>query len=502
MVFIKTPRALLVLLALTLCFGAHVSGQAGGQPTSARGTALGEPWGSNAALLFLRQYGLENFSPHYISALQTLVQAQQLYNTQDFVGAKGALDALWAQYPVGDASWAALPSQPFGINLGTPPCYYGLRMLTDMATWQVDNPGHPSPPRTVRLTVVLVGQTNGIEPQDQTDLFQGTGVPVVHGLDPRLLANDHRVLRESLWLFREYVVAMTQGQLDLEVQILSLPALDLPVYASGSPGGFTYAGLVDAAQVFPFVPDADLTATDWWWVVYPSHVPEQHPDFETAEFVTGGMGVGPSFSPMFIVDDRWLVRKPPHIGKGEYSRVERKTYLPQWLQHEFFHHLFRTYPEFGLEATSHQWFNPGSWPPDFVGLFEPDYFHEALVKRLQSATPPLHVALRYATAGAPWDQISVADLLGTYRREPVQNPWHIGDIRFAGPQLEWRNTAPVSWDLEEDLLNGRLLTGPDSPYFGSYFGTKFDVVLARDALGDLTSEVRGFTFVGELYELQ
>jgi len=495
------PRALLAALSFVLCMAASVSAQTS-TPTLGRGKAVPRPWNSNTAILFLSQYGLDNFSPHYIAALQTLVQAQQLYREQDYVGAKLALDALWAQHPVADPSWAALPTQPFGINLGSPPCYYGLRMLTDMATWRVANPTLPPPPRTVRLTVIVVGQSNGIEPQNLTDLHQGTGIPVVHSLDARVPEDNYRVVRQSLWLFREYIVAATQGQLDVELKILPLPAVDLPVYASGAPGAVSYASLVDATQVFPLVPAADLAATDWWWVVYPSHVPEQHPDFEDAEFITGGMGAGPSSSPLFIIDDRWLVRKPPHLGQGQYSPVERKTYLPQWLQHEFFHHLFRTYPEFGLEATPHQWFDLSTWPPDFIGLYEPDYFHEALIKRLQQATPPLHVALRYSTAGAPWDQLTLTDLLGTYRREPVLNPWHIGDIQLAGAQLQWLNTAPFSWNLENDIPNGRLLTGPDCPYYGSYAGSKFDIVLARDALGDLTTEVEGFSFLGELYQLQ
>jgi hypothetical protein len=502
MVSIRSSKAPLILLSAVLCFGTQATGQSGSITSLARAEATARPWAPDAAILFLSQYGIENFPPHYIAALQTLVQAQKLYGDQDYAGAQSALDDLWAQHPPGDPSWAALPTQPFGINLGSPPCYYGLRMLTDMVTWRVDNPGQPPPPRTVRLTVVLVGQSSGIEPQDLADLHQGTGVPVVHTLDPRIPEDDFRVVRESLRLFRRYIVAATQGQLDVELKILSLPAVDLPVYTSGAPGAISVAALADATQVFPLVPEEDLAATDWWWLVYPSHVPEQHPDFEDTEFITGGMGAGPYSSPLFIIDDRWLVRKPPHLGQGEYTTLERKTYLPQWLQHEFFHHLFRTYPEFGLEATPHQWFDHATWPPDFVGLYEPDYFHEALIKRLQLATPPLHVALRYATAGAPWDQLTMADVLGSYRREPVLNPWHVGDIQFAGPQLQWLNTAPFSWDLQDDLLNGRLLTGPDCPYYGSTFGTRFDIVLARDALGDLTDEVEGFSFVGELYERQ
>ena len=52
-----------------------------------------------------------------------------------------------------------------------------------------------------------------------------------------------------------------------------------------------------------------------------------------------------------------------------------------------------------------------------------------------------------------------------------------------------------------DLVNGHLLTGPDCPYYGQYWGDRFQVVLQRDPMGDLTKEVRGFEF-GSLYELQ
>jgi hypothetical protein len=233
-------------------------------------------------------------------------------------------------------------------------------------------------------------------------------------------------------------------------------------------------------------------------------VPEQYPDFENSEFITGGMGIGPhSASPLFIIDDRWIVRKPPHLGEGEYTPLERSVYLPQWLQHEFFHHLYRTWPEFGLEDESHQWFNPANWPKDFEGIYEPDYYHESLYKRLHFADPSAHVGLRYATADAPWDQLTVDDLLGTYHRLPIENPWHIGDIRFDGPQLEWLNTAPVSWNLYDDLLNGALLTGPDCPYFNYWGGKRFNVVLEReDEFGDPTTEIRGFEFLGELYTYQ
>ena len=117
----------------------------------------------DAAIDFLTPYGLENFSPHYIAALQSLLCGLDEYDAGNYVGAKTILDALWAQHPVGDFSWATLPIQPFGINLGSPPCYYALRMLSDVTDWKLDNPNQGPAPRTARPTVLAVGQSNGTE---------------------------------------------------------------------------------------------------------------------------------------------------------------------------------------------------------------------------------------------------------------------------------------------------------------------------------------------------
>lgn len=452
---------------------------------------------------FLGPYGLHNFSDHHVDALRTFLLVEEDYAAGRYVAARARLAALWNAHPTGGLPWGALPTQPFGINIGSPPCYYGLRMLTDMVDWRLaSGVTGDSAPRTVRLTVMLVGETSGIEPRDEVELAQGQGVPVVHTLDPDIEANGSAVVHQSLQLFRDYVLAATEGNLAVETHVLPLPQVSLPVHAALLPGGGRFAGLTDAWQVFAHVPEVEREATDWWWVLYPSHVPEQYPDFTTAEFITGGMGTGPdSVSPFFIIDDRWLLRKPPHIGSGPYSEVERRAYLPQWLQHEFFHHLFRTWPSFGLEATSHQWFDRSTWPPDFVGRYEADYYHEALVKRLQTATPPPHVALRYATADAPWDQLVLGDVLGTYERHPIRNPWHVGTItQVSGNTLRWTNTAGVSWNLQADLLEGALLTGPDCPYFGLPNAQQFSLLLERDALGDLTAVIDAFAFLGERYE--
>lgn len=494
------PRAGAAAVALSIASTAAFAAQAT-RTTSLPPAAPATPQYTDPALNFLAPYGLMNFPRQTVRALQVFLDAQARYDAGDYLGAQFVLQGLWAEYPIGAPSWGSLPTKPFGLNIGSPSCYYGLRMLSDMADWRVagTQPGVGLQPRTVRLTVLLVGQSHGIEPQNNQDLQSGTGIPVVHTLDPRIEAGGAWRVHESLKLFREYVFAASQGLLEIDTHILPLPTVDLEVRAGTNP---TFAGLTNPGDVWAHVSDQDKAETDWWWILYPSHVPEQYPAFTTREFITGGMGTGPdNQSPFFIIDDRWLLRKPPHLGSGDMSRIERQAYLPQWLQHEFFHHLFRSYSEFDLEESSHQWFNLSTWPSDFVGRYEADYFHEAMYKRFKTATPALHAKMRYATPPGTWSQLTINDVFGTYHREPFENAWHGGDI-VANPTLRWRNTAGVRWNLQEDLAHGNLLTGPDCPYFDLESGKQFRIVMDRDQNGDLLGTIQGFAFTGELYERQ
>ena len=272
------PRSLvsLVLVGAALTTPATAQSSAAGQLPPRANAA---PQHEDPALAFLAPYGLENFPRQSVRALQVFLDAEDKMRAGHYAAAKAVLDDLWAEYPPGDLSWGSLPTQPFGINIGSPPCYYGLRMLSDMAEWRV-NGTRPAPglePRTARLTVIVVGESNGIEPRNQQELVDGTGVQVTHQIDPRIEENDYRVVHQSLALFNDYVFAATGGLLTVETQILPLPDVNLDVHATAQP---SYAGLVDASDVWPHVPEVDIAATDWWWILYPSHVPEQYPAFQ------------------------------------------------------------------------------------------------------------------------------------------------------------------------------------------------------------------------------
>lgn len=119
------------------------------------------------------------------------------------------------------------------------------------------------------------------------------------------------------------------------------------------------------------------STTDIWWVIAPSGVQETATTLNR-HVITGGMGLSNDGRPLILSDDLWFVRKTEHLGQGKWTELELRTYHPQWFQHEFMHHIYRTWPEYGLEATDHQWFDRNTWPDDFVGVYEPDYYFEAI----------------------------------------------------------------------------------------------------------------------------
>jgi hypothetical protein len=469
------------------------------------------PQDSKEVRRLLEPHGVGAFPIHLRVALDAFHEAEELYRKGKYRRCRGVLDELWDRYPPATEEWSWLRSPVPDVFLGGPPCYYSLRMLTEAVDGRLGHEKGAAPPDELRMVVVLVGLSRGLQPRTLAELEAGTGEQVEHTLHPLLLEDESRVVHESLWLFGEYVLAITDGRLALRVEVVHLPELVVPVDSEPTP--LRRADLVGGAEreVWEALPRDLLRGTDWWWILYPSHVPEQHPDFAGMEFITGGMGVGPDgSSPGFLIDDLWLVRKPPHLGRGPYSDLERRIYLPQWFQHEFFHHLFRTYTEFGLEEEGHQWFDPGKWPEDFVGSMEPDYFHEALHRRLRAASPPLQASLRYrGPDGDDFGRLTAESLVGTYRRSPVENDWHEGEIDAASKRLgkvkrlRWTNAAGVRWYLTPDLENGRLLTGEDSPYFDSdpVNGRSFEIVLRRGPDGRFVPEVVGFRFKGSLYEL-
>ncbi len=468
------------------------AGDAGPAPCGARAESAGQ-----LEAFYGAHGGRGAFPPRYAELLEAFFAIDDATRCGDFEDARARLDAVWAAWPLSDGRWWSFDAGAHGTNVGSPLTYYALRMLDEVIDRGLGPAVEADP---VTLTVLLVGCSEGLQPRNWAELEAGEGVPYRGTLEAGVLADDHRVFRESLDLFTRYVPALTDGRLSLQLRFEPLPELCLPAVSQAAPSRLAS---IDSGPLWAAVPQETLRSTDWWWLVYPSRVPEQHPDFVETEFITGGMGRGPNGGPLFISDDRWLLRKPPHLGQGPMSAVERRAYLPQWLQHEFFHHLFQIFHEFGLEEMGHQWFDRGTWPEDFVGAWEPDYYAEALRKRIRGAEPPAHVRLRYrAPSPEELGQISLDDLVGTYVRRPEDNDWHRGRLSRDGEGLRWTNEAGVSWALDPDLAEGRLRSGPDNPYYDPEAPRRADflVALERDAEGVYRpGVVAGFDFGGERY---
>lgn len=437
--------------------------------------------------------GSDQFTQHTKDAINTFIGAEDAIESGDFNTAKNLINDLFDTYPKGNNIWRNLFNAPNGANLGTPHAYYGLRMLEDIVNYQL-NPAINPHVKTVNMKVVLVGCSEGIQPTTDIELQNGTGNFITNELDKSLLEDNYCLIKQSLNLFIKYINAITKGELEVNVKYVELPNLCLDVSVNTSPPLFATANI---GKIWDELDDDIKAETDWFWMIYPSHVPE-FPDFDDDAFITGGMGSDSKGGPVFIIDDKWLVRKPKHLGSGMYNDIERRIYLPQWLQHEFYHHLYRIYPEFSLEVNGHDWFNLSFWPNDFEGQFEADFYAESLHKRLQKACVPLASKLitRIDTNQLNLTTTMTAtELLGEYSLDNVSNPWHVGEIIFENGNYYWRNSAGVQWQVTPKLEEGILETGSDCPYPGQ----NFRLEIYRTIDGELIPGTVGLVFLGELY---
>jgi hypothetical protein len=396
------------------------------------------------ASFYAEHGGREAFAEPAASALEALLLAEDEVDAGDLPAAKARVEALFAAWPYASNGWSTPP--PEGLNIGSPVAYYGLRMLEDIVA-----AGPTEPAGTLQMTAI-VARCATVSRPTLPDLKPET---VQLDLDPEILANDARVLREATNLFRHWVTAITRG---VAVELVVVP-MEGCANVTFTDDGRTIVSYPDANAMVAAIPADIARDADFFWVIAPSGVPGDGSGYGR-HFITGGMG-GIGARPLFLSDDGWFVRKPEHLGRGRYTTVERRAYQPQWFQHEFMHHLFWTWPEFGLETTGHQWFDRSTWPADFEGRFEPDYYSEALDKRLLGATPSLAEVLR-GKDYADMDTTPLSAIAGSFRRDPVENDWHAGTVAVAGANARWTNQAGVSWSLL--VREGALYSGPDCPY--------------------------------------
>ena len=413
-------------------------------------SATTEPTGPSTAEILEDFYashgGRDAFPDTATAALEAMLYGQDEVAAGDMEAARDRVAQIFEDMPLSTDIWRVGVGTD-GTNIGDPIAYYGLRML-DLITEVGELPSTG----TLRMTSVVALCAEVTRPT-LPDLEPET---VDLDVDPALLADDARALRVSTDLFRRWVTAITGG-LEVELVVHEMSVCTTVDYTDD---GALIVSYPDAYQMIASVPADIARDTDFWWVVAPSGVPGDGSGYDR-HFITGGMGGYGAGLPLFLSDDAWFLRKPEHLGSGRYHEVEQRAYQPQWFQHEFMHHLFGKWPELELEVTSHQWFDRSTWPADFEGVYEADYYSEALEKRFGAVSPSVGEGLQ-GPDWADFGDIGLSAVAGDYRREPVLNEWHDVTVTVEGEEATWANAAGVAWSLS--VQDGGLWAGPDCPY--------------------------------------
>jgi hypothetical protein len=398
--------------------------------------------------------GKDAFSELQTLALESLIIGFKNLQEGNLYAAKLRVDKVFSTIDYSELAWMENTNsfshcKSCNLNIGSPIAYYGLRMLDNIISL-----GNPKKNGELNMTVVIALCASVSRPT-----IPNLEEEIVNlNISPKILENDSRLLKISTDLFRNWVKAITNG-LEVNLKIVELEDCTTVSYNYDGTNVISYP---DTYGMINSVSKSISEETDFWWVIAPSGVPGDGSDFDIqGDFITGGMGLYGAGLPVFISDDAWFTRKPEHMGVGNYSEIEIRAYMPQWFQHEFMHHLYRKWNNFELEKTGHQWFDRSTWPSDFIGTYEPDYYSESITKRLLNAIPTLSEGLKAPRKINLTSNQSI--ILGEYRREPVENLWHEVNISLnSSGQFFWNNAAGVSWSLK--IIDGALFSGEDCPY--------------------------------------
>jgi hypothetical protein len=381
---LKSALAGSLAIALMSC-GGDVTSTTDANSTSASAASASAKTAAALATFWGRYGAKESFTPMYVEVLTKLLEAEDKVFAADYKGARAIVDDLIAKYPLTDnnLSSASVWWSNYGTgyiksprpHLGEPGAYAHLRMLDDITKVGVKKTLTGNTP--IRMAIVMPACS---------DTIDKTGKKLLNErLSQEIKDNSYEVVRQSLRLFQSYILAISGGELRLELDFHQVESC----FQIKAETGYVFGNYNTPISQLP---SEAIKKADMFWLIYPT-------DFDANLDVGGGSAIGgfEGGKPVFMSEDDWVIKKrAPDQGAGARTEVERRMYLPEWVQHEFFHHLFSSWPELGLEKTGHQWFDKKNWPADFVGKDEEDYYSEALNKRLYNVTPSIAVKLQKA----------------------------------------------------------------------------------------------------------
>lgn len=423
-------------------------------------------------------------SEDFKDVVETYIEVEDLVIDEDYSQASQKLSALWTKYPKGSDVWDDIKAH--NVWVGIPAAYNGLRALDDVVNFHLTNSSPCSDPIAMNIKVVLVGKTSGLMPANPNQMTAGQGTQTTKTLDGRLTANNNKLIEDLLFVFSGFIEASTKGVIKPNIEVIELPNFEYLASVKEVSTGKASAYGDSYPDIWSSLQPEQKNSTDLWWIMYPSFVPgiggqasTSTPNFNGTSFYTGGKDIAPTGAPVIWCDDIFFLEKQLHTGGGSITDIERRCYAAMWFQHEFFHHLFDAFPTFrnlrainssipvtpdNLEQSGHVWFTQSSWPSDFQGKFEADYFHEAMEKRLKEVVEgPLAERLivrRDAVPSNILNSVPQSEIEGNYEALVVLNGYNEFSITKDGNKYVWENLIPIKYYMNLNLSEGIFTNGP------------------------------------------
>jgi hypothetical protein len=337
---------------------------------------------------FWDRYGAkENFPSKYVELITKLLEAEDKVVDKDYQGARLIVDDLIKKNPLigdtgdGEQGWWAHygPTQPGKPrpHLGEPGPYPHLRMLDEITRVGISKPMLGKTP--IQMTIVM--------PVCSDIIPDGGSTLINERLNPEIEAVNYKTVRQSLRLFQSYLLAISGGELNLELKFYKINKCFEINKEKNYVSNFNEPLLQ--------LPKGVAEKTDMFWLIYPRDIAK---GTMVGSFSGGISSFNGTSKPVFICEDSWIIMKrAPDQGVGPRTELERRMYLSQWLQHEFFHHLYSAWKvELGIEDNGHPWRDRNTWPADFTGKEEVDYYSETIRKRFYQVTPSIAQRLQRA----------------------------------------------------------------------------------------------------------
>ncbi len=460
--------------------------------------------------------------------LQSFFSAQSDYLHGNFAGAKATLDAFFARHPDNDPNWGVTtwidPNQGTTPDFGFPAGYTALTMLSRVANWRVSRANGSTPlpvPAPLVLGVYSVQHSNSLLPADLAQLEAGQGVATALEIAPQVSADNYQFIQDGIWLFSEYILAASDGRLQLAidpVQFNSTLQLNYTYLPATSTAPATMAasfganGTGDLGIVDSLYGNCDLVLA-----LYPGMSQALFAKLDLP-FIGGGGEQKYESVPVLISGDVGFLSTPNATptqvaaaggSMVTKSLVERELSLTAWVAHEWFHGAAAGFPQYQLDDPTHRWYNPALWPSDYtISAGEGGYFDQSVEKRFLTGPDGLDGFVRNITPHAPRRSdlypLTLKAFTGTYVAAPGSadstNPYFSGGtINLAvsgGPsQLLWKNNAGSTSLLTPQVDTSGHLVSLTMSIAGTSNLSVF--TLARSSSGPYTSGIATFTPDGE-----